>query len=284
MEEQKIQMMKNLKEIHPNLNSNKELLIGGQIYLNILQQFIFQRIFPNFYCSLEYFEKANWKVKSDGGHNIQIVDSDDAPMLPAISLKEGKCNINLDKEYMAGFSGLTSRGKFHDYEFIYDPKEFLSIEGGRWKMTRKNIRWAKLDIGKSLYVSENPGNFDEKDIQNFLEKWGEKYENIYDPETLIKYILSGNNRIFFSGEKNKELFGIIAYDGNFNYINFRYCIVKEGIRGLSDLMRVLFYQMISACYRNKLVNDGGSLDSDTLHKYKARLNPCQINKIWSTLK
>lgn len=245
-----------------------------------------RNINPNFYCSEEYFEKAGWIEDRDEENVIIIFDfSKSNIMLPVIDLDSIRF---LSSSFYAGFCNLNSvcfkediKLNFLDYEFIYDPSQFLSLSGNKWKKVRKNLKWCREDFGKldAFYTYEN---YDQLEIDNFLNIWVNSMEGqkLYDPEVFLKYIFFGKNRLLFKNNKG-VIKGIACWDENWKYINFRYCLVNnsEG-RGLSDTCRVLFYRYINACMPGKLVNDGGSLGIPSLYKYKEKLNPIEINKIY----
>jgi len=243
---------------------------------------------PNFYCSEEYFEKAGWIEDWDEENVIIIFDSSKSHiMLPVIDLDSIRF---LSSSFYVGFSNLNSicfkeniKLNFLDYEFIYDPSQFISLSGNKWKKARKNLKWCREDFGK-LYVYVTYGDRDQDRLKGgcFLDKWVDSIEGkeLYDPEVLLKYVCFGKNRLLVENNQ-EEVKGIICWDENWKYVNFRYCIVNnsEG-RGLSDTCRVLFYRYINSIRPGKLVNDGGSLGISSLYKYKEKLNPIEINKIY----
>lgn len=241
-------------------------------------------IAPNFWCSEEYIDAANWSTLCSPTDTLWVVDEEYNIMLPGIGMDSGEYG------FWAGFSELLPPKEnaeiwdFLDYEFIYMPSRFLSIEGPEWSASRKNMRWAVQDAGEPLWL-QNASLFAEKDtyIETFFGEWMEANESteIYDPEVLVKYIYAGRNRLFLRGLTSGKVYGIIAWDDNFKYINFRYCLVLPNIRGLSDLARITFYRYIARLFPEKLVNDGGSLGNPGLERYKKRLNPITINSIYS---
>lgn len=236
---------------------------------------------PNFWCAEEYFEKAGWQVLYESGADkvtLRVVDDAGQLMLPKMVAATGFVER---EDCWARFSTLSPLGEFLDYEFIYDPREFLKLSGDKWRKVRKNLRWAEQDAGESFYFSTEAGSVE---IGQFLEYWAQESEQAdswYDSEVFLKYMFEGKSRWFLRGSQTHKLYGIIATDRNFRYINFRYCVVQPKIRGLSDTARVKFYQLLAQSFWGDfLVNDGGTLGRDSLYNYKMKLNPRQVNKIF----
>lgn len=241
-------------------------------YLSILKKY---NINPNFWCSEEYWKKVDWEEKYLSYGKLFIQDKKGINMLPPLSEK-GKI---LSDNYWAGMSNFNIFGndKFLDYEFIYNPSLFFDLKGSKWRKIRKNLKWCKEDIKEELIIVLKTKT---KNIDLFLYDWIKDNDSKqwFEPEVMMDYIFNGENRIFFIGKKSKKIYGICIWDENWKYINFRYCLVQKKIRGLSDYCRVKFYQFVSE--KNKLVNDGGSLDNESLYRYKEKLNPIIINKIY----
>lgn len=230
---------------------------------------------PNFWCSEEYFLKAGWQVRWHNGF-YSVHDQEGKTMLPMISRN---FDVRID-DCWAGFSSMVSLDNpLLDYEFIYDPKDFFDLSGGKWSMVRKNLRWAEKDAGEILFLTTKEEEPQEAEtfFYALAKEIGDR--EWYDPEVLVKYMLSGRHRYFLRGMKTRCLYGILAYDYNPVFINFRYCLVAPEIRGLSDTARVAFYRTMGVMYPGILVNDGGSLGSDTLYRYKQRLNPVRISNV-----
>lgn len=163
---------------------------------------------------------------------------------------------------------------FLDYEYIYDSKDFLKMEGGKWAVFRKNSRKFPNRIGEELTYSY--GRISAKKIGNLLDSWMDRFALIHDGEILIDYIFDGESRKGLIEVESGKLYGLNVWDENFRYINFRYCIC-QGIPFLSEYLRLLFYQdMVS---KGKLVNDGGSLDNPALKSFKEKMNPCSIREV-----
>lgn len=245
---------------------------------------------PNFWCSEEYFQKAGWReiierqiFPRERKTVCRVTDERGNLMLPSVLCSADVPVITQDG-YWAGYSSLDS-GEFLDYQFLYEPSSFRNLEGGKWKMSRKNIKWAQEDI-RSILISVSSENISEKRKIDFSDEWMSSVSDKewYDPEVLIKYMFHGENRLYFVNPLGYKIWGMAVWDENWKFINFRYCFVLPNIRGLSDYCRVLFYNWIYIHYGNKIVNDGGSLGSEGLYKYKMRLNPMEVGKIYSWTK
>ena len=199
---------------------------------------------PNFWMSLEFMEKAD--ITNKMGFVLLVPDS--------------------------------SFGDFLDYQYIYDPKNFLDLSGGTWKVFRKNIRKYPDRVGEFNleYRKLSPREF-EKDIEELVLNWGEG-RDLYDVEALVRYAFQGENR--YALLRHGKVVGLNIFDENFKFINYRYCI-DDGTPFLNEYMRYLFYTSDEILKKQKLVNDGGSLDNEGLRKFKLRLNPVHIGYVYS---
>jgi hypothetical protein len=252
---------------------------------------------PNFYCSEEYWEKAEWVYRSDKD-NCWMEDADGERMLPTlyrpVLSRIQACKFVLDPSYpfFAGFSDMSVNGilvdtrhKVLDWEFLYSPSEFLNLSGSRWRPLRKNVNKVKRELGESLEAKVALHYTCPPDFRSFVVEWAEENKGIefYDPEVMTQYFYGGNNRLFIKGQETGKIYAVCVWDDNFKYINFRYCFCLGKQKGISDYARVLFYQYIAQLDSQILVNDGGSLDSDGLFRYKKKLNPVRINTIRSLI-
>jgi hypothetical protein len=173
--------------------------------------------------------------------------------------------------------------QFLDYEYLYDSKAFLDLSGGRWNTFRKNSRkWLKghdkwvytdvLRLGSSL----------EELIGEWLEK---KQETVQDGEFIIKYLLDVNPDIHCKYlYADNRLFAVNAWDENYRYINYRFCIVRPDEPWLEEFVRLLFYTDQEIQNTGKLVNDGGVVGSVGLERFKEKLNPYSKRNVYSWIK
>ena len=145
-------------------------------------------------------------------------------------------------------------------------------------MFRKNIRKYPDRVGEFNleYRKLSPREF-EKDIEELVLNWGEG-RDLYDVEVLVRYAFQGENR--YALLRHGKVVGLNIFDENFKFINYRYCI-DDGTPFLNEYMRYLFYTSDEILKKQKLVNDGGSLDNEGLRKFKLRLNPVHIGYVYS---
>lgn len=261
-------------------------MIRSNLYLDCLEK---NNIEPNFWCSDEYFEKASLGIIEKDGV-LQAVDpSTNQNVLPPLNVKEGNFSSQFGGDIwsdMIGFENVLTDGslvkKFLDYNFIYDPQSFLDISGGSWATFRKNSRkFLNRNVQHQFQYINIPPELDKKIYNIFIEWLDNKNEDeeIQDDEAMLRYLESGDNRKILIDE-DEEVYGVNIWDENFLYVNFRYCFCKTG-QFLSEYMRLLFYTDPLILNKNKLVNDGGSLDNDALYNFKKKLNPIKINQIYS---
>jgi len=237
---------------------------------------------PNFWCADEYFQRAGWSVHSSFG-KVWAEDKDAGFVLPCLSLSGGfemrGFDVWADLEGYEGMPLLTR--EFLDYNFIYDPRNFLKMEGGDWAVFRKNSRkFAKRQTHPCFYTDRYHTVVCEEDIKGLFISWLEGKEGeIHDDEVMLNYLLNGDNRKFLI-DSDGELIGINVWDENYKYINFRYCIC-DSKPFLSEYMRLLFYTDAEILGKGKLVNDGGSLDNKALSDFKLKMNPVEIKNVYS---
>lgn len=253
-------------------------------YLYLLEKF---QVRPNFWCSLEYFNKADLSIVQLYGEGFGVMDSFTDSLLnesitgllfPPIDEKKGlfrASSIWADFEGFKSFPGVEK--SFLDYEYIYDPKAFLDMSGKKWLTFRKNSRkfsrkfpWEYRD-----FKSEDSGW-----LNNIMGDWldGCEDEEIHDARVMLRYLHEGENRkVLIAGGIPV---GINIWDENYRFINFRYCICKD-IPFLSEFMRWLFYTDEKILSKNKLVNDGGVLDRPGLKTFKDKMNPAEVREVYS---
>lgn len=247
-------------------------------YLELLQR---RDISPNFWCSEEYWEKAGWE-ELEGLSSCRVIDSEGIEMLPPVSDYNF---FDINASYWTGFPNQQPpKGTFLDHEFIYEPiPDMEDLPGGEWRTTRKNMNKVLREYDNCpIFIPTDEDETDPGEIADVFEEWtsANDIKTIEDPDVMIKFVTEGRNRLslYLMG----RLSGILVFDMNWKYINFRYCVVRP-LPGLSDYARIWFRHMVYHRYPGKLINDGGSLGRDSLYQYKKRLCPLEINKIWSTL-
>ena len=247
-------------------------------YLKIAER---KNLLPNFWMSEEYFQKAELQEMSWEGWVWW--EEDGWAVVPPISLNHplGEIPSYFSLPIWSDFPEFKPHflfSEFLDYEYIYDPKHFENMEGGKWKIFRKNSRkWPRENPGSTYIFMKNKSPFQQREINKVGIQWlQQSQEDIQDGEVLLKYIWEGKNQ---KGLYVKDqLVGVNIWDENYYYINFRFCICNPE-PFLSEYMRFLFYSDIA--HKNKLVNDGGVLDKESLKKFKDKLNPISIRKVKS---
>ena len=225
---------------------------------------------PNFWCSENYFYYAEWVTEVNNGWVI-VRDKEGQLMLPVIN-DEG---ITLVGNWWAGLDDkMFLMYGLLDYNFIYDPRNFLNLEGSCWKVFRKNIKkfprnrkglryeyCQSSDLSTDVFISWLCGRKED--------------EIILDDDVILKYLHHTEKKILYD---DNEVYGINIWDENYKYVNYRYCFT-DGSPFLSEYMRYLFYTDKDILQKEKLINDGGSLGSEGLHNFKVRLNPVEIIEI-----
>ncbi len=173
--------------------------------------------------------------------------------------------------------------EFLDWEYLFDPVDFLHMDGGDWNTFRKNIRKWPRENPKWTYSMKPPH---QARIQEMILDWFEQKGNdIDDAEIIVNFILQrhpGIRRKYIY--RDGELVGVNVWDWNAHFINYRLCIAKSGERFLDEFMRYLFYTDPGIQMSRKFVNDGGSLSNDGLERFKDKMNPRYKRKRYSLIK
>lgn len=244
-------------------------------YLEILEKY---SIPPNFWTSREYFEKSNF-IEKEQDLFVWIEDNEYTQIFPTLRDPGGltsKLNRSMVWSDFPGFE-IVGKKTFLDFEYIFNPEHFLTMEGGKWAVFRKNCRKFPRDYPNLIY--DRNGNSNEA-IDLFVE-WMEGKDSdqeIYDDQIIEGYLYNAEN-IKFLRDKY-QVYGINIWDENYMYINFRFCFCKN-IPFLSEYMRYIFYTDHDILFRNKLVNDGGSLDNEALRRFKLKMNPIRVREVYS---
>jgi len=248
-----------------------------------------QNLMPNFWMTDEYIEKAGliWHEDEETKYcgwlhpeyNTEICPKHSEWMFPPMTYKR---HFVLMGNVYSGFPknpcmNYESNEEFLDYQYIYNPVDFMFLAGHKWKAFRKILRQYRERVdGKQKYMKIASDTFQDA-IAKLLLKWaGEK--EFFDNEVMIKYALEGENRWgMFTDEK---LVGLNIWDENFMFVNYRYCI-DDGTPGLNRYLRYHFYTQGAIPSKQKLINDGGSLGDEGLREFKLRLNPHVVYTVTS---
>lgn len=271
-----------MQKVSAEQSPNTLPAVALDFYLNLAME---MGVIPNFWFSQEYLEKAGITVHQSEGwvwaeDEGVVVFPPLHPGLPSGRLPQRIEKVWSDFENEAIDHPVWRKSEFLDYEFIYDPKAFLDLSGGKWKVFRKNVKkWPKANPG--CVYKMLPPDFPQHPIRDLLVDWLltlEDYE-IHDDSSLLAFAFHGENRagLFSPGGK---LVGLNVWDENWCYVNFRYCFSLPE-EHLNSYLRLLFYTDPEIQAKNKLVNDGGVLDRPSLKFFKEKMNPLKVRKVYS---
>ncbi len=239
-------------------------------------------ILPNFWMSEDYFEMAGFKEVYEmnwRGVHIMVVD-DEQLVFPMLPLQNGNPKYDANGVWCC-FEKPERDAVFLDYQYIYKPEHFFSgnTTGKKWHLWRKNLnKFYKL-------LNTPPECMEYKDVlpNLILDLWLKWLKNkpeaiIHDDETMYNFIKSPftSKAALF---RHNEIIGFNIWDENWKYINFRYSFSDPKIPGSSYALRHYFY--VNMADKNKLINDGGCLDSKKLEFFKDKLNPVNKYKVYS---
>ena len=238
-------------------------------------------LLPNWWMSEEYIDKSGLVWTEEGSlKGFKLPNQSEWFFPPLIS---GNGFVYCSDIYSGFISDVIyPDGIFLDLQFIYYPRDFLSLKGRKWKVFRKNIRkypkrYSGCLAGRLAYMRIERTQCLVA-IKELLLQWAEGRE-IFDNEVMVKFALAGKYRwgLFDDG----QLVGLNVWDENPAFINYRYCI-DDGTPFLNEYLRYCFYTHPTILLINKYVNDGGCLDSEGLKKFKMKLNPVKVYKVFSS--
>ena len=240
-------------------------------FLNLIQE---NHASPNFWMSEEYIRLSELEWVEENGHQ-GFKDDEGKWFFPPYNPTAQRF-IWIPDSVVVGFQDdmCYDDRKFWDYEFIYDPKEFLNLSGGKWKVFRKNI---KKHQDKPWEYKKIWGDEKREEVIELFLKWSEG-KTLFDPETFTNFVLHGVHRfgLFMHG----DLVGVNIADKNFKYINYRICF-DTGEEFLNEFLRWKFYTSDWVQRQDKLVNDGGCLGSEGLKRFKMKLRPIEIKDVYT---
>lgn len=257
------------------------------LYLNLIRIY---GIDPNFFISSTYLSQEGIKAYME--NNWVWLEESGQPLFPALPLYMTKESDVWDfpyvKDYWCGFDGDVGNEwmrlkdkQFLDYQYLYDPKNFINLSGGKWESFRKNVR--KFLKRYHNYAYNTKRDYD--DVRILLGEWLKKHrENVQDAEFIINCILtpSRDSEVYVKClyDENGTLLAINWADENYKYINYRF-VITNGEPYVDEFARYCFYTDIVIQQKNKLVNDGGCLGFKGLEKFKDKLNPVKKIKMYS---
>jgi hypothetical protein len=253
---------------------------------------------PNFYCSDEFRIRAKIEEIVTPGYVYWKWD-DGALVHPPLYTNGEIVKIKLDciEEVWSDFTEYKPAWgfpKFLDYEYLFDPQSFLKMEGGNWQVFRKNCRkWPRRfgdkasDVLKyewvSTYIKERGSNRLWEELWTIFMNWVKgkpDEEEIQGDEIMLSYLRAGENRKVLYNYRNGDIYGVNIWDFNYRYINYRFTF-NPPENFLSEYMRVLFYTDPHILKQGRLVNDGGCLGSESLKKFKEKMNPLWTRRVMS---
>lgn len=240
---------------------------------------------PNFFTSVPHLlsVKADIVIDDMDWMWASIEDGVTSAYLPPVHKFQGSLYPDL-KEIWSDFSGWTPpygwTPEFLDWEYLYSPLSFQEMSGKKWETFRKNSRkWVNRNGPVSLTCERLNTPEAEGLIGGWLDSRGD--EDIYDVEAILDYLLNGRGNTGVIRDSKGGLLSILGWDENWKYINFRYLIVRPGEPFLDELSRLTFYQDQRIHRNYKLVNDGGTLGSESLEQFKDKLNPLHKRKVYT---
>lgn len=264
-----------------------------QLELNqYLQQAQKIGIKPNFYLSEVYLRLAEATCWKDWGWIW--IEADDWCMFPPLRgyihpdcMPQLECwwpDLGITKVWsdFENYCPSFFSSRFLDYEYVFNPKHFNNMNGGKWNIYRKNVRkWPRINEKWTYgdYLAQ-------RDAELLLADWlDKKSKTVQEAEMIIKYLLSDEPGICRKAlHSDGKLMAINAWDENWMYINYRFCIVDKSQPFLDEFTRYLFYTDPWIQAKQKLVNDGGSLNNEGLERFKDKLNPVQKRSVYSWIK
>lgn len=264
-------------------------------YLELLKRY---KVTPNFICSEEYFSKSGIEEVITGDY-IYWKQYDWVVCPPINAFDGGLLGVPEDWATKIWIDLLNWRPPvgyeptFLDWEYVYNPKDFLDMSGGNWATFRKNVRKfpgrygnAPLNYVSIYEIARKKGErFVEEGLKKLLLEWLNsqgKDEEIHDDTVILEYLNKGENRKVLI-DKDYTMLGINIWDYSHQFINFRYSFTQNH-KFLSEYLRYVFYTDPTILHQNKLVNDGGSLGNKNLEIFKDKLNPVSKRPVYNYIK
>ena len=238
------------------------------------------KVEPNFYLSKSYLDVSGAQCWEQG--DWVWLEADRWCLFPRLSLIEDKISSHPSKRVWCDFNGWPNHPttvQFLDWEYLFNPINFNSMNGGQWETFRKNSRKWPRTHPNWLYTY----HWDNEQATQLLLDWFEtKKQGVQDADLIARYVLGETPGV----EKcclydKQELVAINAWDENWQYINFRFCIVKPGQSFLDEFARLRFYTDGIIQNKNKLINDGGTVNNPGLEHFKDKLNPVRKRQVMS---
>jgi len=228
---------------------------------------------PNFFVSERYWQAAGWAAKSlDGGTTLHVLDQEGQEMLPPMD-PDGPRPAEVWCDFV-GYQGL-GQAEFLDHQFLYLPSSFLDLSGHQRAVFRRNVR--RFDKRNPNWTYRQPRSQDE--LMGVMGDWLEDGQEVYDLDAIVRYMETcpaAESRVL---GVDGEVVAANAWDYNRTFINFRYSFVRRGVKYLSEFVRLQFYLDMMDRWPGRFVNDGGSLGSDRLFRFKSKLGPWRVDQL-----
>jgi hypothetical protein len=240
---------------------------------------------PNFFMSEPYLQLSNVRVEEKKGW-IWLTDKRWCLFPPLPMENPGEYpDVRIWALFKNDTVSLNGHYSFLDWQYVFDPNGFQNMTGKHWQVFRKNCRkWSKNNPGWKYENTPPSGTDAGMLIADWLERKG---GSALDPELLARFAyFEDDKNIFrkFLYNKEGELMAINAWDENWKYINYRICIVNTDQPFLDEFVRWLFYTDLKIRRSGKFVNDGGTLDSPGLERFKDKMNPIEKIPLYSWIK
>lgn len=261
-------------------------------------------IMPNFWVSEMYFRHAGWKVVKNDTH-VWVIDEDEVVMLKPLLYQENDRKqtfgrvpasgayrvidyiwaLHIGDNAAPGYMWVEPHMKKLDEQFIFDSKDFLTMEGGKWAVFRKNVRKFPNRYEKPLCVRNFPAGTGKDRIQartEVLVSWLESVdptEEVYDSDVLLSYATDPQAACQEILDSDGRLLSVSYWDENHIFTNYRYCFCLP-LPYLSEYARYQFH-VWHAGHSDSPVNDGGSLGDPKLYAFKSKMNPRTVLDIYT---
>jgi hypothetical protein len=259
---------------------NKPMTNLKKVYLDRIRE---TGKIPNFFMSETYINQPTITAHARDGwvwleENAFIL----FPAVTSGAILHGQ--INPAQTYWASFPNpcIPNAQKcfyeFLDYQYIYDPKKFLDLSGGKWESFRKNVRKFK-DLYCPFYTCDRK----DQAFWILMEKWfGNRQNEILDGEFILECISNPrpDDYIRYLYDKKGNMVAVNYADESWKYINYRFLICDK-VPFADEYARYCFYTDPFIQKKNKLINDGGTLGNSGLEKFKDKLNPLLKEKIYT---
>jgi len=229
---------------------------------------------PNFFVSERYWWAAGWAAVPNGDDVIHVLDQAGLDMLPPMG-QDRPVPTEVWCDFL-GYQGI-GQAKFLDHQFLYYPSSFLDLSGHQRAVFRRNV-W-RFDRRHTDWVYRQPRSQDE--LMGALGDWLEAGQEVYDLDATLRYLEdcpAEESRVL---EVDGEVVAINAWDRNLTFVNFRYSFARRDVKYASEFARLRFYLDTLERWPLRIVNDGGSLGSEQLLKFKNKLGPWRIDSMYS---